>query len=363
MATEWFHTIKEYSMNTKQHKRDLFVLFSIITALAFAVFAFIPTASSLAQSLPGISSVDLLVSPRSPRPYDTVRLEVRSFSADLDRSTISWYVNGALEQSGIGERVFETRVSKAGDATRVEARVAPSTGSPVIRSITLRPASVDILWHAHTYTPPFYRGKALPASRGLIVFTAIPNLVNSRGIASDPSNIIYTWQQSGITLGGASGYGRKQVVLEGEAVSLQPMNVSVIATSFNETLEAADSVQLRVKSPQIVFYEKHPLEGIRYEKAFGSSFSLAKEEISLRAEPYFFSLDDVANGLLEYTWKVGGKTVELSDEIKNEIVLRKDSSLSGDVDVSLVVVNDNFEKVLQEAGNSFRVNLKDDVRF
>ena len=80
----------------------------------------------------------------------------------------------------------------------------------------MQPTSVDVLWSAYSYTPPFYKGKALAPSRGSVVLVALPQLVTRNGSPIEPKNIIYTWSRRGVILGKSSGLGKNQVVLRAE---------------------------------------------------------------------------------------------------------------------------------------------------
>jgi len=324
-----------------QYKKTFGVILAGV--LFFSLLPFVLSAQTLDRS------VNLSITPQFPKPHEQIRLSLSSFSVDLNRATITWYINGKETLSGIDERTFETRAGGAGSVTSIEVRIAPQGGGRIVTTASVRPSDVSILWHAHTYTPPFYRGKALPSSRSFIVFTAIPELVNARGVVQGPDSVVYTWRQLGITLGKASGYGKNRIVLEGEAVSAQPMNISVIATSFDNTLEAQRSAELRVRQPIILFYEKHPTLGIRSEHALFEAFVLEKEEMTLRAEPFYFSLDDMRNEKLRYDWRINNTEVSLPKGKSGEITLRRESTESGIASLSLEIINENLSKVLQEA--------------
>ena len=64
----------------------------------------------------------------------------------------------------------------------------------------------------------------------------------------------------------------------------------VNASSVNEAgLAAVNTAYFLTEEPEIIFYENRPTEGISYENALGNTFLLKNEEVTLAAEPYFFS--------------------------------------------------------------------------
>jgi len=298
---------------------------------------------------------DLVVeaNPVLPRAYESIDFTLSSFSFDLSRSQISWRVGGELKQEGVGKINFTTTTGALGSSLIIDVVVRQPNGGKVSRQVVLRPAEVDILWQAHTYTPPLYKGKALASPKSLLKITALPHLITSKGVPLSPSNLIYTWEQDGVVLGSLSGFGKDSIVVQGGRLSRTKTAITVSVSSFDETLKAKDSVSIRAYDPFILFYEKHPLEGIKYERSLEDTFSLGEKEVTFRAEPYFFSLDDIVDGELDYQWKVGGKKVNPTSKDKRELTLRREGEGEGVAQVELKI--ENFNRLLQLAENSLRV--------
>jgi len=327
-----------------------FVFFAVVMLFIFPLYF------SKAQIL-GSSEVALEITPQFPQPYEQIEIRLVSVTVDLNRSNISWFINDSKQLAGIGEKKLSFTAGGAGTISQVDVVIRTATGGSITRSVAVRPASVDILWSAHAYTPPFYKGKALAPSRGFVTFTAMPQLVTRGGSVVRPEDVVYTWGQRGIVLGTTSGYGKRRLVLRAGPATYQPITVSVVATSFDNTVTAYKTIGVRTENQRVIFYEKHPLLGVRYENALGNSFALEQDEITLRAEPYFFSLDDVIDGLLLFSWRVNNKPTVSLDEKKNEITLRREEDKGGRVQIGLLVENNNLDKVLQETGGSFFITF------
>ncbi len=297
------------------------------------------------------------MSPRFPKPYETVDISLSSTSTNLNQATISWFINNKKQVSGTGEYAIQIKLGDAGSSAQIRAEIVYLSGFQTTRNITIRPASVDILWSGHTYTPAFYKGRALPSSNSFIIFNAVPSFIDSRGNVVDSSKIIYSWSHRGVQLGGSSGYGADRLVLEGEPTSQQSMIISVTASTPDGAIEAQETVRLRVVNPFALFYEKHPLNGVGYEQTFFNTLEFTKEEMTIRAEPYYFSLDDIFNNLLTYEWRINRKDVLPQGNRDDEITLRNDSGGRGEARVALRIRNTNLDKILQEFVGAFTLRF------
>jgi len=74
-----------------------------------------------------------------------------------------------------------------GEKKTVTIKVVSRRGGYLEEKITFQPALVDLMWEANTYTPPFYKGKALTSSKSSITVTAIPQLKTSDKKILDPN--------------------------------------------------------------------------------------------------------------------------------------------------------------------------------
>jgi hypothetical protein len=297
----------------------------------------------------------LNVEPQSVGAFEDVEIIATSFSLDLNRSTLSWYVNGELRAQGIGKNSFNFTTESLGTNFEVSVSIVSPYGEEISQSIDIKPAEIDLLWQAHTYTPPLYKGKARPTAESLLKIVAIPNFVNEKGGRLEPGSLVYVWEQDGVVLGRLSGLGRDSVVVRAPLTSRTGTSISVTVTSFEKDISMQKSISLRTEEASVGFYEKHPLEGILYARSLGDNFVLSEKEVTLRAEPFGFSLDDIQDGELKYSWKANRENVSSSPENVQEIVLRQESEDGGAADISLSI--ENLGKLLQLAQNTIRVQF------
>jgi len=161
-------------------------------------------------------------------------------------------------------------------------------------------------------------------------------------------------------LGGSSGVGKQSISLQNELLREESLIVSVSVSTQNGSVRVLGSAVVPIHAQEVLIYEKRPLEGVIYSSVLQSPYNFAADEVIFRAEPYFFSLEDVFRGLLKYRWRVNRKDVDIPrGEQGNEITFRREGVEVGQAEVLLKIININIPfKVLQEAENSFNVLFK-----
>ena len=101
--------------------------------------------------------------------------------------------------------------------------------------------------------------------------------------------------------------------------------------------------------------------GVNYKKAVGGEISSEQKEVSIVAEPYYFSGFSAVSGALEYNWRINNQAAETNAGRKNAITLRNESVEGVSSQVSLEIKNlgrflqfarDNFSVFLSGAQNS-----------
>jgi len=300
------------------------------------------------------SYVSMRVSPAYPIAGEQVAVSIKSYGIDLSGASITWFVNGTEQSSAIGRQQLSLPAGQAGKTTTVRVVISGNTET-IQKSISFVPGGIDLLWEAaDSYTPPFYKGKALPSSSSLIKITALPHLVTTAGKAVSADSLIYTWNRNGFRrdLTTQSGYG-KQTVSMTKDVLLHTESIGVDVASRDGVLGATGTITVPQVDPRIVFYEDRPLQGPWYATALTKEVTLLSNELSLIAEPYFFSTNNGIGNDLTFSWKVNGKTVS-SDWINPRLVafgVEKDTK--GSASASLEVTSKR--KLLQDARASLSI--------
>lgn len=324
----------------------------ILLMAAFIFCSFIPASKLSAQEI-GTDTVLVEITPEFPKPGEAVSVKLTSYSGDLDRAKIIWSLNGKTVKSGTGGKTFSFSMGAAGKSVTFGVVVdAPGIGL-FEKNITLNPAQVDILWQAiDSYTPPFYRGKALPARMSKIRAVAMPDMKTKSGGSVKPVDLVYKWTLDDTPMLDNSGYAKNFVDFSFDFVS-SDATVKVNASSIKEAgLVGENTAYFATIDPKIIFYEDKPLKGVGYENAVVNSFNLKNDEVAIIAEPYYFTSQ---NGLtyLSYNWLLNGSPTQSVDQ--KSLVLRLGDQKSGSSEVSLGIKQ--TYRFLQMANKTFTINF------
>ena len=321
---------------------------AVFRVAAIAAFLVFPLSSSAQVPAQGVG-VLMEIFPESPGAFEDITVSLKSFSVDLDRVNIVWYVNGKEEKSGIGQKRIRVTLGDIGEPTAIRAVIRRGGGGIISTSRTVFPAETDILWQAiGVYTPPFYKGKALPASQALIRAVAIPHFKRGEPFRAD-SDAVYRWQLNGKyrTLNNQSGYGKRSVLFR-KNLLLGGDDLSVEISDLGNSKFTVGSVFIPTYQPEIIIYENRPLLGISYNRAADADVRVPAGEISLVAEPYFASV--VSRGDGAFSWEGGGGNVNVSGA---EAIFRAPEEGGGEISVSVSFAHPS--RILQFAREGLRI--------
>jgi hypothetical protein len=278
----------------------MYRLIGVISIIALCIG--IPTVHAQTDGTTLAPDTTISVIPASPTPGEAIILEVSSYSSDLTQASIVWKYNGATIASGVGKTRISSTAPRSGVNAFITASVTGGGLSTSTATITLNTASVDLLWEAvGSYVPPFYKGKALLSPNGIVRTTAIPT-------ASAPKNLSYEWSRNDSVVQDSSGYNKNYMVFKNETLKPEEA-VSVAATSGSFTGE--DSITIDPGGPALIAYQNK--EGfIDYADGHTNSFETTSDGVTLRFEPYFFSVPgSIAKGL---DFEIQNDGTSLSDD-------------------------------------------------
>ena len=246
----------------------------------------------------GFDFVNVKLNPKTPGTNQDVTVSLDSFATDLDSSAIVWYVNKVPMKQGVGVKSIMVHTGEFGETQIVEAVIVTNLGKRIEKVINVSPSEIDFLWEAQTYTPPFYKGKAMPTYNSIVKVTAIPRYNQA---ASDPMKFFYSWKYNN-TLTVGQGLGKNSALIQmGFPNSPVPVNVDVSLPNTDWTGQHYANVS--GAEAKVLFYEQAPLLGINFNKALTQTTQGTGNQFTVKAVPYFFSTSDVDDGMLVYTWR------------------------------------------------------------
>ncbi len=278
----------------------------------------------------GQGGLSMSMSPQYPAPNEAVSFTLQDFQDDLNTAMIVWTVGGTVVSKGEGNSSFQITAGAAGSSETVGVSVTTSSGITLTKTITIKPAGVDLLWQAHSYVPPFYQGKALFPLQGTVTVTAMPTFA-----LTNPQNAIYAWKLGCEALPDLSGLGKNVITLTG-SILLRPIDLTVTVKSQNGSVGAQGSLSLTGINPAITFYQENSLYGILYNKAVGQNLSLTGQ-VGLDAEPYFFDTTAPYTSNTTFQWNMNGQNI--SNQTGHILNVAPPGGQSGNATVSVTATN------------------------
>lgn len=325
---------------------------TIIVALLFTL-SFVSSSVAYADLAPG-ASITINITPTSPAPGDSVTISAVSFSTDLNQARFSWLINGIVRREGIGIKNFNFTAGNLGTVQKVSIAVETKDIGTFNKEIVIAPAALDVVEQADSYTPPFYKGKALPSPQGNVTLIALPNFIAPNGLRISPNNIVFKWKQGGRVLGSDSGLGANTLSVSAPLIAEQSAQVDVEASSPENSLSASATHILRATNPEVILYENNPLLGVLFNHAISNPFTMIGDELSLYASPYFF--DSATN--LDYGWAINNSSVSSTGRL-NQLVLRKPDA-NGSSLVSVTIKNP--DKIFQQGQKGLLIQFTGDKK-
>lgn len=306
----------------------------------FASMLFV-TNTAVAQSLESLGgqsgALSVRTIPARPAPHQMVTIIIESFSIDLDRSSISWFLNNKLSKEASNQKTFSFKTGGPGSTSNILIVVKTFEGEVIQEVLNIRPATVDVLWEAESYTPPFYKGKSLYPFQGTVKVVALPNIVTSGGGTLAAKNLIYNWKVDGHPATDASGYGKSFIFFRGD-VPLKPAKITVEVSSVDQSYVAEGGTTLTPVQPGVILYEDNPLLGILQNRAFFGNITLRDEEIKIVAIPYFVGVTERERSGLSYSWRLNDQKITGGLD-KSALSFRQEKEVAGNATVSLEVSN------------------------
>ena len=296
--------------------------FVFLISLIFVSSLFCLPKNGLAQEINDYSSdFNIELVPDNPRPNQAVSAKIVSYQFDVNRSAITWILDGKTIASGTGEKTADFVLPPLGKESVLTVNIITNQGVKTSKTKKFSGSDIDFLWSANTSVPAGYKGKALAGRKAFIKITALPNLYLASGAISR-SNLVYEWTFNYKNLPDDSGADKNTLLIRLNDLGDYVVGVKVSTKDKRTSFQKFLHLSAEGTSPKAVFYADDPLEGPFYGKALGSKISLKTKDINIRAEPYFFNQE---NGKAAYRWSMNGKSVK-SGKKPNTISLVSEES-------------------------------------
>jgi hypothetical protein len=308
--------------------------------------------SSYTHAAIDIQEDDIIVqvSPSAPQSYQDVTITLSSYATNLNTAQIEWTKSGIVVLTGFGKTSYTFKTDGPDIPSDIGIQIVINgTPEPITKQLVITPSDVELLWEAvDSYTPPFYKGKALPTQESTVRVTAIPSTKLGQARLG---NISYTWKKNDTTQSSASGYKKNVFSFKNDIIETQE-KISVDVTSIDNTYTATKSIRIPIVQPELYFYQKNEETGIRYSEILPFETPVLSDEITIVAEPYFLNLKNKTN-TYTYQWKINGERIE-TPLYKKELTIRP-TEKGGYATISVII--DGVSSLYQKIQGTIRLTL------
>ncbi len=325
-------------------KKYILKIFFIVIFFSF----FTQVKNMYAQSFNLYSADDIFVEtyPKIPGPNTDVELNLKSYSFNLNNYYIAWFLNGEKQSADYGNRKLNFKTSESGIATNVTAVI--EVGDQVFRKeLRFVPSEVDMLWEAtDAYTPPFYRGKALPLKQAQIKVTAIPE---TQLIApSDAPKLVYYWDKNYKRNIAASGFGKYSFSFESDPL-VSEEQITVTTNDRRENSFAKNTITIPIASftSKVLFYEINDKGRIMTNRALNTHSIINGDTVKLSFHPLNLSTTKMNFVDLFVNWSVNGESRAPQDFEKQDELYISSGGKVGTTPVGVTL--EGIKKLLQKA--------------
>ncbi len=303
-----------------------------------------------AQAVP--DPIQITVTPETPAPGEQVQITLEGVGAFLGDAMITWKENGVAKLTGAGERVYTFTAGVLGSQTRIDITINSQVQGIIERALYFRPSTVELLWEADTTVPLFSKNKPLYSAGAQLKVVAFPNVVVNNSLVA-PQSLSFQWSRNDTAAPAQSGLGRNTFTFEGD--QLKPAEIVTVDVYFGGTRVGSGAVNIPAVNPVLVMYNRDPLRGLVIDQAFPSAIALTGKEITIQAEPYYFSRSSNNAGLLQYTWNLNGEEIVGPDTARGILTLRQSGEGAGGATIQINLTNNDPERLLQTTDATLQI--------
>lgn len=261
---------------------------------------------------------------------------------------LTWYVNGANLAAAQGQNTITVPAPALGKPLAIEARLDTALGVPRIAKTTIVTSTIDLIVESDTHVPYFYEGRRVPSVGSRVRIIGVPHIFNQKGQRVAQSDLVYSWNINNELRRGNRG----DVVLDTTLSSIGDSTVTLSVEATDASAHYETSFDIPLASPAVEFYTLNPLTGLS-RNAIQDKYLDAKDEVTVRAEPYFVSADVYQNA--QYGWTIDQNAVANQSTDPALITLKK----TGEAAISEIGFSiRNLRALSQYAANLFQLAFK-----
>lgn len=267
---------------------------------------FVPDLSQVPNGSQLISLLTIASSPSSPSPNEQTTITAKTPTFDPNTAHFTWTVDGKKRDdlSGFGKNKFTITAGDAGSKMRVSVHVLSPKGQTLTSAYTMYVTDLTMTWIAQTYTPKWYKGKALPTSGSPLKIVAAPTIIID-GVTIPPEKLIYRWSVNGQKK--LSGIGQQTFTTVAPGKPDQTLMYTVSIEDGGKRIKKEGRLGLTVVIPKAVIYQTLPLGGVEPRQAMRYASLAPGKSMDVQMEPFFYPIASRRD--IPFEWTVSGDKV------------------------------------------------------
>ena len=293
------------------------------------------------------SNLDIRQFPESPKEGEEVKLNLESDKYDLDISTITWSVDGAQVDSGVGRKTLSIKAPTNGLAQIILVKVSQEGFDDGQVQKVIEANTNFILYEGvDSYIPSFYKGRRLPSKEGNIRAAFFSFKDGQIAGFGDTTRDEYSWNINGEDKKEYSGQGKIINTIQTLTVD-NFVNLKISKRDNTQNIKTAET-NIPLQKTEVLVYktdEKKLLKQVLLDTEIG-------KKIYLSVEPFFFSVTNRKDSKLLYDWKI--------NDVATTIITPWSVVFSGkerdSVKINLKLINN--QKVTQENSRGFTFKIE-----
>lgn len=307
---------------------------------------------SLAQNLLP-NPVTISTIPDSPKPGEVFTIKANSLSVDLDKSDISWSINGNNAAKAFGQKEIQTTMPYGNQAILIEVSIRSVSGETFYTKKTFSPKRLILVVEAaDSYVPYWYGGKAEVAKGGSAKIYAYTEIYSGNRKLR-PSELVYKWSVRDEPAQSQSGPGRDTLMYRMLDEYGDSIPVSVSVSPIENSEEISETTNINTYNPEVLMYLGDENGDQISKTTLKNGAALSSKTFSIISEPFFFSTDYSKTKNIEYVWEVNGNTQ--SDSSNGVRFFKLSEGTTGAVTIESKIKH--ISRIFQEASSRIRLNF------
>jgi len=258
---------------------------------------------------------------------------------------IVWFVNE--EPVASTNQKISLTAPKNNNEMTIKALVKYKDKEPEIIVRKIKPVNMDILYEASTYTLPFWGVSSISTPGSEISLHAVVDIDGY-----EANKLVYVWKKDGVKIQYKSGVGKKDIKITGSYFANGHAITLLVRDPDTLDLLATKTIYIPFLKPEIRIYGKDDLLGWMFNQPIKEG-KIIKGKTSLLALPYGFSIKNMFDDNIVWSWFVGNTQI---DKEKANIPLVDVSFKNKDIDKAQLSVKAEYKNnILQSARSEIMI--------